>query len=134
MPGLLRNNPPNSKRSLWEGNGMIPLLGLIIGLLIGILIPYNIPKEYSNYAAVAILAALDSVFGGMAASMSNKFQIKVFLSGFFGNSLLAALLAFIGDRLGIQLHLAAVFAFGNRIFLNFGYIRRKLLEKNTENS
>lgn len=111
---------------------MIPLLGLIIGLIIGILIPYNIPKEYSNYAAVAILAALDSVFGGLAASMNNNFRIKVFLSGFFGNSLLAALLAYIGDRLGISLHLAAVFAFGNRIFLNFGLIRRKLVEKNTE--
>ncbi len=102
------------------------------------MIPYNIPKEYSNYAAVAILAALDSVFGGMVASMNNKFKIKVFLSGFFGNALLAALLAFIGDRLGIQLHLAAVFAFGNRIFLNFGFIRRGLFEKNgeknTENS
>ncbi|NLM10203.1 MAG: small basic family protein [Clostridiaceae bacterium] len=113
---------------------MIPLLGLILGLIIGILIPYNIPKEYSNYAAVAILAALDSVFGGLAASMNNNFRIRVFLSGFFGNSLLAALLAYIGDRLGIQLHLAAVFAFGNRIFLNFGLIRRKLIEKNTEKS
>ncbi len=113
---------------------MIPLLGLMIGLLIGILIPYNIPKEYSNYAAVAILAALDSVFGGLTASLNNKFNIKVFLSGFFGNALLAALLAYIGDRLGISLYLAAVFAFGNRIFLNFGIIRRKLIEKNGEKS
>jgi len=113
---------------------MIPLLGLIIGLIIGILIPYNIPKEYSNYAAVAILAALDSVFGGLVASMKNNFDIKVFLSGFFGNSLLAALLAYIGDRLGISLHLAAVFAFGNRIFLNFRTIRRMIVEKNTEKS
>ena len=36
------------------GNGMVPLLGLIIGLLIGIVIPYNIPKEYSTIR-VAIL-------------------------------------------------------------------------------
>jgi len=121
------------KTGKW-GKSMIPLLGLILGLIIGILIPYNIPKEYSNYAAVAILAALDSVFGGLAASMNNNFKIKVFLSGFFGNSLLAALLAYIGDRLGISLHLAAIFAFGNRIFLNFGLIRRKLIEKNSENS
>lgn len=113
---------------------MIPLLGLMIGLLVGILLPYNIPKEYSNYAAVAILAALDSVFGGLNASLNNRFDIKVFLSGFFGNALLAALLAYIGDRLGISLHLAAVFAFGYRMFMNFGYIRRKLIEKNTEKS
>jgi small basic protein len=107
---------------------MIPILGLIAGLLIGIFLPFHIPQEYSNYAAVAILAALDSVLGGFSASMDGKFDIRVFLSGFFANSLLAALLAYIGDRLGIQLYLAAVFAFGNRIFLNFGNIRRKLIK------
>ncbi len=106
---------------------MIPLLGLIVGLLIGIFIPFHIPQTYSNYAAVAILAALDSVLGGLLASMDGKFKIKVFLLGFFSNSLLAALLAYIGDKLGIQIHLAAIFAFGNRIFLNFGNIRRKLI-------
>jgi len=108
---------------------MIPILGLIIGIIIGIFIPYNIPAEYSNYVAVAILAALDSVFGGISASLQKKFDIKIFLSGFFGNALLAALLAYIGDRLGIQIHLAAIFAFGNRLFLNFANIRRYLLNK-----
>ncbi|MCX7771814.1 MAG: small basic family protein [Clostridia bacterium] len=109
---------------------MIPLLGLIAGLIIGIFLPFHIPQEYSNYAAVAILAALDSVLGGLSASLEGKFNIKVFLSGFFANSLLAALLAYIGDKLGIQIHLAAIFAFGNRIFLNFGNIRRKLIHAN----
>ena len=107
---------------------MIPLLGLIAGLLIAIFIPYHIPPEYSNYAAVAILAALDSVLGGLRSSLEGKFNIKIFLTGFFGNSLLAALLAYIGDKLGIQIHLAAVFAFGNRIFINFGNIRRRVLK------
>ncbi|NLM72850.1 MAG: small basic family protein [Clostridiaceae bacterium] len=107
---------------------MIPLLGLIAGLIIGIFIPYHIPPEYSNYAAVAILAALDSVLGGLRSSLEGKFNIKIFLTGFFGNSLLAALLAYIGDKLGIQIHLAAVFAFGNRIFINFGNIRRRVLK------
>jgi len=107
---------------------MIPILGLILGLLIGILLPFHIPQAYSTYAAVAILAALDSVLGGLSASMEGKFNIKVILSGFITNSLLAALLAYIGDKLGIQIYLAAIFAFGNRIFLNIGNIRRKLLK------
>jgi small basic protein len=107
---------------------MIPLFGLIAGLIIGIFLPYHIPPEYSNYAAVAILAALDSVLGGFLASLQGKFNIKIFVSGFFGNAILAAILAYIGDKLGIQIHLAAIFAFGNRIFLNFGNIRRYLLK------
>ncbi len=112
---------------------MVPLLGLIIGILIGVFfIPVNIPQQYSNYVAVAILAALDSVFGGIAASLQGKFDLKIFLSGFFGNALLAAALAYIGDQLGIQIYLAAIFAFGNRLFLNFTIIRRYILNKSAK--
>lgn len=109
---------------------MLPLLGLIIGILVGVFfIPVNIPQQYSNYVAVAILAALDSVFGGISANLQGKFDLKIFLSGFFGNALLAAALAYIGDQLGIQIYLAAIFAFGNRLFLNFANIRRYILNK-----
>ncbi|NJD01240.1 MAG: DUF1290 domain-containing protein [Ruminiclostridium sp.] len=112
---------------------MVPLLGLIIGILIGVFfIPVNIPQQYSNYVAVAILAALDSVFGGIAANVQGKFDLKIFLSGFFGNALLAAALAYIGDQLGIQIYLAAIFAFGNRLFLNFAIIRRYILNKSAK--
>lgn len=109
---------------------MMPILGLIIGILIGtIFIPINIPQQYSNYVAVAILASLDSVFGGIAASCHGKFSLKTFITGFFSNALLAAALAYIGDQLGIDISLAAIFAFGNRIFLNFADIRRYILNK-----
>ena len=113
---------------------MLPILGMIIGILIGVfLIPVNIPQQYSTYMAVAILAALDSVFGGVAATMQKKFNMKIFVSGFFGNALLAAALAYIGDQLGIDIYLAAIFAFGNRLFLNFAIIRRYMLNKSTKN-
>lgn len=111
---------------------MLPIFGLIIGIILGIFIPYNIPYQYSNYVAVAILAALDSVFGGISATLKKDFEIKVFISGFFCNALLAALLAYIGDQLGIQVYLAAIFAFGDRIFINFAIIR-KILLKNLSN-
>ncbi len=116
-----------------EGDTMLPVLGMIIGLIIGVLfIPVNIPPQYSIYMAVAILAALDSVFGGIASTLQEKFDMKVFLSGFFGNALLAAGLAYIGDQLGLELYLAAIFAFGNRMFLNFALIRRYILNKSSK--
>lgn len=112
---------------------MLPILGMIIGILIGVFfIPVNIPQQYSIYMAVAILAALDSVFGGVASTMRGKFDMKIFISGFFGNAILAAILAYIGDQLGLQLYLAAIFAFGNRIFLNFAVIRRYMLNKSVK--
>lgn len=107
----------------------LALIGLILGVVIGIFVPYNVPFAYSNYMAVAILACLDSVFGGYAASLQGKFDMKIFISGFFGNALLAAGLAFIGDKLGADIYMAAVFAFGNRMFINFAIIRRYLLNK-----
>ncbi len=108
---------------------MIPLIGLLLGLLLGSFIPLNISPQSSKYVAVAILAALDSVFGGVAAILQGKFDLRVFLTGFFGNALLAGVLAYIGDQLDLQLYLAAIFAFGNRVFLNFGIIRRHILNK-----
>jgi small basic protein len=78
---------------------------------------------------LAVLAALDSVFGGVRASMEGRFDNAIFLSGFFSNALLAAGLVFIGDRLGVELYTAAIVAFGVRLFQNLGTIRRHLLKK-----
>ena len=88
-----------------------------------------IDYSYSKYLAIAILACLDSVFGGIAALMEDRFNMGVFVSGFIGNALLAVGLTYLGEKLGLDLYLAAVFVFGNRIFLNFAIIRRYLLNK-----
>lgn len=109
---------------------MLPFIGLVIGIILGFYImPMNIAYDYSNYVAVVILGAIDSVFGGIVATMKKSFNMKVFISGFIGNAFLGAALAFVGDKLAIQLYLAAIFAFGNRIFLNFAIMRRLLIEK-----
>jgi small basic protein len=88
-----------------------------------------LPQAYAKYMSVAALAALDSVFGGIRSAMEDHFDQSIFVTGFFSNALLAAGLAFAGERLGIDLYLAAVVAFGVRIFQNLGVIRRHLLKK-----
>lgn len=108
---------------------VIALIGILIGGVIGFLLPYTYNTAYSLYISIAILASLDSVFGGVRANLESKFSIKVFVSGFFGNSLLAAFLAYIGDRLGVPLYYAAIFTFGGRLFDNFAAIRRLILFK-----
>lgn len=108
---------------------MIVFIGLLIGIIIGIIFPGNIPDKFSPYISVAILACLDSVFGAIRASLSKNFQGDIFISGFFGNAALAAALAYLGDKLGIPIHFAAIIVFGGRIFDNFAIIRRLLLEK-----
>ena len=108
---------------------VIILGGLAIGILVGLNVPFLIPQLYAKYLSVAILAALDSVFGGVRAAMEDSYDNTIFLTGFFSNALLAAGLAFIGERLGMDLYLAAVVAFGVRLFQNLAIIRRHLLKK-----
>lgn len=107
---------------------MIPVVGLLIGLLLGVFLPIDLDQTYSIYMSVAILACLDSVFGGIRASMEGKFDTDIFISGFFGNAILAAGLAYLGDRLGVPMYYAAVLTFGGRLFQNFAVMRRKAIE------
>lgn len=110
----------------------IALIGIIIGLIIGFMLPYTYNTAYSLYISMAILACLDALFGGVKANIRQDFDTKVFLSGFFGNSLLAAFLTYLGDRLGVPMYYAVIVTFGGRVFDNFAAIRRLLLEKHTK--
>ena len=107
------------------------LIGCILGALIGINLPL-IPYEYSSYVAISIIAALDSVLGGISATLKGNFDFKTFVSGFFGNAILAILLTMLGEKLNIDIYLAAIVVFVWRMFLNLGIIRRYYVEKWTE--
>lgn len=105
----------------------LPLLGLLVGVLIGLVFSVSIPANYARYTAIAILAALDSILGAARAELEGNYDGKVFLSGVVSNSLLAGLLTYTGDRLGVPLNQAAIVAFGVRLFTNLAVIRRILL-------
>ncbi|WP_391208403.1 small basic family protein [Psychrobacillus sp. L4] len=110
----------------------LPLLGLILGIFLGLLTDIQIPELYESYLSIAVLAALDTLFGGIRAHLQHVYNDKVFVSGFFFNIALAAALAFLGVHLGVDLYLAAIFAFGVRLFQNIAVIRRLLLTKWSE--
>ena len=110
----------------------IPLLALAAGLAFGYISKISIPAAYADFLAISLLAALDSVFGGIRAGLSKTFSAQVFISGFFTNALMAALLTYFGDRLGVDLMLPASVAFGFRIFQNLGIIRNLLLTRSAD--
>ncbi|MCL6453065.1 MAG: small basic family protein [Alicyclobacillus sp.] len=109
----------------------LPVLGLLVGVAVGYVANVHIPVMYSSYLSIAILAAIDTVMGGVRASLERSFDSTVFLSGFFFNTLVAALLAYIGNQLGVDLYLAAVVAFGVRLFQNIAVIRRHVFAKSS---
>ncbi|NLM06339.1 MAG: small basic family protein [Tissierellia bacterium] len=113
---------------------LVILIGILIGIIIGYIFPYTYNPQYSLYISVSILACLDSIFGGTRAIMEDKFDTVVFLSGFFLNALLAAFLAFLGEKLGVPLYYAAIVTFGGRLFDNFAKIRRIIVQNLRNNN
>ena len=104
------------------------LIGCILGAILGLNAPM-ISYTYSSYLAIAIIAALDSVFGGIASVIKKNFDLKIFISGFFGNAILAILLTILGQKLNVDIYLAAIVVFVWRMFMNLGTIRRYYVEK-----
>jgi small basic protein len=106
---------------------VVAILFALLGVFIGMVSPVTIPIVYARYTAVALLAALDSIFGAFKAYIAGTFEPRVFYSGLLTNTTLAGGLVYFGDKLGVDLSLAAIVAFGVRIFNNLGAIRRHYL-------
>ena len=105
------------------------MIGLVIGIIAGIYCPFSIPPEYARLLAVAVMAGLDAVLGGIRASMASNYDTDVFISGFFINGLLGAFLCYAGNMIGIDLYMVAILIFVIRIFQNIGVIRRLYMGK-----
>lgn len=107
---------------------MIALLGLVLGIALGLLVQPTIPAELAPYLPIAVVAALDAVFGASRALLDGVFNDRVFVVSFIGNVLVAALIVFLGDQLGVgaQLSTGVVVVFAIRIFANAAAIRRHL--------
>lgn len=107
---------------------MIALLGLLAGAVIGLLLEPDVPAFLQPYLPIAVVAALDALFGGLRAFLDGIFDDRVFLVSFLSNVVVAALIVFLGDQLGVgtQLSTAVVVVLGIRIFSNAAAIRRHL--------
>ncbi len=117
---------PRTTRIWW------PILGFVAGFGVTLLLARDgVPLVVADYLSLAVLAGLDSVFGGIRAGVERRFRSDVFLSGFLVNMFLAVILVYVGQAIGVEdLYLAAVVTLGGRIFLNLSVIRRHWLDKN----
>lgn len=106
---------------------MIAVLGLVVGVVVGLLVRPEVPAVVEPYLPIAVVAALDAVFGGLRAMLDGIFDDKVFVVSFLSNVVVAALIVFLGDKLGVgaQLSTGVVVVLGIRIFSNAAAIRRR---------
>ena len=107
---------------------MIAVLALLAGVVLGVLLEPTVPLALQPYLPIAVVAALDAVFGGIRARLDGIFDDKQFVVSFVSNVLVAALIVYLGDQLGVgsQLSIGVVVVLGVRIFGNVAAIRRHL--------
>ncbi|UER54442.1 small basic family protein [Kineosporiaceae bacterium SCSIO 59966] len=107
---------------------MIPALGLLVGIVLGLVFQPAVPLALQPYLPIAVVAALDAVFGGFRAVLDGIFDDRVFVVSFLSNVVVAALIVYLGDQLGVgaQLSTGVVVVLGIRIFSNAAAIRRHL--------
>ena len=107
---------------------MIAAIGLIIGIVLGVILQPDVPLWMQPYLPIAVIAALDAVFGALRAVLDGIFDDKVFVVSFLSNVVLAALIVYLGDQLGVgtQLSTGVIVVLGIRIFSNAAAIRRHL--------
>ena len=108
---------------------MIALLGLVAGIVAGLFLEPSVPVALEPYLPIAVVAALDASFGALRAFLDGVFDERVFVISFVSNVLVAALIVYLGDQLGVggQLSTGVVVVLGIRIFSNVATIRRQLL-------
>ncbi|MGC5166282.1 small basic family protein [Luteimicrobium sp. DT211] len=109
---------------------MIAFVGLVIGVVVGLVLQPTVPVSLQPYLPIAVVAALDALFGGLRAKLDGMFDDRVFLVSFLSNVVVAALIVFLGDQLGVgsQLSTAVVVVLGIRIFSNAAAIRRHVFK------
>ncbi|GAA2520561.1 small basic family protein [Rarobacter incanus] len=109
---------------------MIPVIGLIVGIVAGLVLQPSVPVGLQPYLPIAVVAALDALFGGLRAVLDGMFNDRVFLVSFLSNVTIAAFIVFLGDQLGVgtQLSTGVVVVLGIRIFSNAAAIRRHLFK------
>jgi len=108
---------------------MIGIVALVVGIVIGLVFHPDVPEAVQPYLPIAVVAALDAVFGGLRAYLEKTFDAKVFVVSFVFNTSVAALIVYLGDQLGVgtQLSTAIIVVLGIRIFGNAAALRRRLL-------
>jgi len=105
------------------------IIGILIGIIMGFAVNFPIPLELTKYSAVVIMGILDALFGAIRAEVTkDQFNATIFITGLLFNIILSIAITLLGDKLGLELYLAATFVFTFRIFSNVGITRRAILQ------
>ncbi|SEA36712.1 Small basic protein [Bowdeniella nasicola] len=109
---------------------MFAIIGLLVGIGLGLWFQPTVPLGLQPYLPIAVVAALDALAGGLRARLDDVFDDRVFVTSFIFNVFIAALIVWLGDKIGVgsQLQTAVIVVLGIRIFANAAAIRRHVFK------
>jgi small basic protein len=109
---------------------VIAAIGLLVGIVAGLVLHPAVPIWLEPYLPIAVVAALDAVFGGLRSVLDGIFDDRVFIVSFLFNIVVAGMIVYLGDQLGVgsQLSTGVVVVLGIRIFSNAASIRRHIFK------
>jgi small basic protein len=105
---------------------VLAFFGLLVGAALALIFQPQVPQDLTRYVAMAVVAAIDSSFGGVRAYLERTFNDRIFVLAFITNAALAIGIVWVGDQLGADFSTAVVVVFGVRIFQNLAAIRRRV--------
>lgn len=94
------------------------IAGVVLGVIAGLKLNVEYNPEYIVYISLAILAMINTIFNILCENFNGETKILKSVLYLFSDLLFALFLGYIGERLGLPIYLAAVFAFGNNIYKN----------------
>ncbi|MEA5636086.1 MAG: small basic family protein, partial [Cutibacterium granulosum] len=96
---------------------MLAILGLVVGVILGLVLHPDLSPALQPYLPIMIVAAMDALFGALRAYLAHTFSDRVFIISFISNVLIAGLIVWVGDLIGVgsQLSTAVVVVLGIRI-------------------
>ncbi len=100
------------------------LIGIACGILLGYFTKFgnNLDPQYSVYMLLFILAISNSIFTILSKKNMDEFKIKYCFIYVFVDIIVAVVIGFVSEKLGLPLYLAVIFAFGNNIYKNLSLI------------
>lgn len=109
---------------------MYAIIGLLVGIGIGLWYQPTVPLGLQPYLPIAVVAALDALFGALRARLDGVYDDRVFVASLTFNVIIAAVIVWLGDKLGVgsQLQTGIIVVLGIRIFANAASVRRHIFK------
>lgn len=109
------------------------IAGVLVGILAGLNLDLVYNPDYAVYISITVLAILNSIFNILNENLRGGITLLKSVIFLLSDLVFGLLMGYVGEQLGLPIYLAAVFAFGNNIYVNTKSMVLFMLDKYKKN-